>query len=278
MKEISFSVVNAFIDEQIQFSGNPAGVVFSRVNCYQEIAKQLNLVETVFIDSSEVADCRFKYFTPLKELPITGHPTLAAIWALKEKGLVRNQLTIETKGGIINAQIKDGKVWLTQKEPTFRLITQTRRFIAEVFNLPMDSLHKIFEPEAVNAGLGHLIIGVKTLSDLNRAAVKIEELHYLCQAFGAMEAQLFCITENDQIFTRNLCPRLGEEDPACGNGNAALGAYLAKYGILNLGETLNIHQGHTVGRPSIISVLREDKILIGGKARLMANGTMYIEE
>ena len=77
-----FFVVNSFAEKA--FGGNPAAVFLDGEGLVeavmQSIARQMNLIETVFVfrpDAKE-KDLRFRYFTPLEELPVAGHPTIAA--------------------------------------------------------------------------------------------------------------------------------------------------------------------------------------------------------
>lgn len=79
--------------------------------------------------------------------------------------------------------------------------------------------------------------------------------------------------------TRNICPREGIEDPACGVGNSALVAYLMKNGVLT--ESLVeicAEQGYIEQMPSVIRVrgIREDNgsfsLSIGGSGVLMVKG------
>lgn len=77
-------VINSFSGENL--TGNPAAVFFEPNgldnNTLQNIAKQINLVETVFVYPSYNADFLFRYFTPNKEVSLAGHPTIAAFMAL----------------------------------------------------------------------------------------------------------------------------------------------------------------------------------------------------
>ena len=62
------------------FEGNPAGVIFSEPlsnEVMQKIALENNLSETAFI-SEEGNDFRIKWFSPLMEIDLCGHATLAA--------------------------------------------------------------------------------------------------------------------------------------------------------------------------------------------------------
>jgi trans-2,3-dihydro-3-hydroxyanthranilate isomerase len=231
-----YYVVNAFSEEGEIFSGNPAGVLLNGdtiidKDLRQSIARQLNLVETVFVCApTKKADFRFLYFTPTKELPVTGHPTVAALWALHENNRIKDEKTIhiETAAGLLEAWFDQGYVWITQRPPAFRSIPLDSYKLAETFGLKAQDIQSTTAPEVSDTGLGHIIVELRSIDALERAIVNIEALKILCESVGAREAQLFSIDDNGAYHTRNLCPRWGEEDPACGNGNAALGAWLAK--------------------------------------------------
>ncbi len=97
MAKVKFHVVNAF--GKHLFEGNPAAVIPNADDIddqtMQSIARQLNLIETVFISQSNKAevDYRFRYFTPTEELPIAGHPSIAAWLTLT----MTNEINIEER-------------------------------------------------------------------------------------------------------------------------------------------------------------------------------------
>lgn len=103
-----FYVVNSFAEKM--FGGNPAAVFVKadglEQSAMQLIARQMNLVESAFVFSSKEKDYDFyfRYFTPLKELPITGHPTIAAVIALIEDNQIditkQKIYKIKTNAGI----------------------------------------------------------------------------------------------------------------------------------------------------------------------------------
>ena len=110
--------VDAFTSER--FKGNPAAVCLLReqrdVAWMQNVAAEMNLSETAFVRKSQVADFAVRYFTPAEEIPLAGHPTIATVWALVERGAIRLQgertrITLELKAGVIPVDIfaKDGR-------------------------------------------------------------------------------------------------------------------------------------------------------------------------
>jgi trans-2,3-dihydro-3-hydroxyanthranilate isomerase len=283
-----FCVANAFSIRGVPFSGNPAGVVFRGDQLddvtKQVVARQLNLVETTFICAATEADFRFRYFTPTKELPVTGHPTVAAIGAMLNSNLLQEnaKVTIETAGGQIQAWVAEGLIWVNQLPASFRPIGCDLDRLSAAMGMAPDDIAMDLTPEVSDVGLGHIIAKLKDPDALRRAQINIESLAMVCAASGAREAQIFAQGGDGTVHTRNLCPRLGEEDPACGNGNAALGALLAKHGLLHVAQTLTVDQGSIVNRPSRIHVQRMPdhnsmiSVSIGGECRVMVDGHIHL--
>src|SRR5262245_56648121 len=56
----------------------------------QAIAREMNLAETTFVLPTTRSDCaaRVRIFTPGRELPFAGHPTLGTAWVLASRGVV----------------------------------------------------------------------------------------------------------------------------------------------------------------------------------------------
>lgn len=295
-KNKRFLVVNAFAEKP--FGGNPAAVFPNAQGLPQEmmqsIARQMNLVETVFVTSETDVDFRLRYFTPKAELPVAGHPTIAAWCALLHEGIVntedRNIYTQGNQAGVQEIKVersKRGKPVVTMKQPSARFLDTscTAEQAAAVFSISKDAIDDRLPIQAVDTGLGHLIIPVRTLDVLMSVKRQIEPLKEVCQKNGVREAQLFCFETFDktcQLHTRNLCPREGLEDPACGVGNGALTAYLSRfYRYADNDFTLRIEQGNIVDMPSVIHTRamrsREDvKVFVGGSGIVMMEGQLIL--
>ena len=88
MPNYPFVQVDAFTDRAL--GGNPCVILFDTDDMdaptMQAIAQEMNLPETSFVRSSSVADFGARYFTPAKEIPLAGHPTIATTHALIETG------------------------------------------------------------------------------------------------------------------------------------------------------------------------------------------------
>lgn len=81
---VEVHVVNVFADAEGRH-GNPLGVVLECAGLSDErkqaIATELNFSETVFVD--DVAEATLRIFTPVRELPLAGHPLVGTAWLLE---------------------------------------------------------------------------------------------------------------------------------------------------------------------------------------------------
>ena len=288
MQKVHFYVVNAFSNKA--FEGNPAGVViveeFLSDHVMQLIARQINHVETVFILKPTVtnADIQLRYFTPQEELPIAGHPTIASMF-LWNKLHPFKKMTVQTKAGLVDVIYDQGSIYMSQIKPNLSEITLPLEQLSQALSVSVDAFLGSPKPIVSNMGLGHVVALIKDKKTLMSMKMNIDLLRQYCDGVGAREAQLIAYEEeknNCLYHTRNFTPRPGDEDPACGNGNAAVAAWLAQENLLQVDQTISIAQGDIVSRPAVISITRhEDKngqlqIAIGGQAVLMAEGTLYI--
>lgn len=285
-----FLVVNSFTGED--GIGNPAAVFCDSTGLsdtqMQAIAKQLNLVETVFVLPTEDADYTFRYFTPNKEVPVTGHPTVAVCIALVHTNNInpsdQPSIRIQTADGIREIRIKEKLtgiyVKMKQTEPCFSSVVRNQREIAETLGIREQDLLANYPIQAIDLGLKHLIVPVKSLDRLMAIKRNITPLKQLCTELEVDEVQVFTFetySSHATLHTRNICPREGLEDPACGIGNAALGAYLREYSPLR-GETIIAEQGNIVDMPCEIEVEIEERggIWIGGTGKVVIKGEYYV--
>lgn len=91
MKSVKVHHYDAFSREPNQ--GNPAGIVLNGDKLtdeeMQEIANKVGFNETEFPVQSEVADFRILFFKAGHEMNLCGHATMATVYALKNKRIIR---------------------------------------------------------------------------------------------------------------------------------------------------------------------------------------------
>ncbi|MGG5741587.1 PhzF family phenazine biosynthesis protein [Bacillus cereus group sp. IBL03679] len=293
--EKEFMVINSFSGENL--TGNPAAIFFDPSgldnNTLQNIAKQINLVETVFVYPSYNADFLFRYFTPNKEVSLAGHPTIAAFMALvnsKKIDLSKKTIyQIETQNGICEVVIENVRnqvlVKMKQSSPKFISPIINKKTIANTLGINEADIAFNLPIQTIDLGVKYLVIAVNSLSALMSVKRDVQLLQELCENLGVREVQIFTFDtygEDFDFHTRNLCPREGMEDPACGMGNAAVGAYLAK-NYYNKQKCIHLRaeQGTIVKMPCLIELFisRKEKdieLYIGGTGKKVVEGKFFI--
>lgn len=105
--------VDAFTDKL--FGGNPAAVVpltnWLDDKLMQTLAMENNLSETVFFVPSSTTDADYdiRWFTPVLEINLCGHATLASAFILFEKlGYPKDEIRFQCKSGLLRVTKKDG--------------------------------------------------------------------------------------------------------------------------------------------------------------------------
>lgn len=115
MPSLPYCVYDVFTDTPL--AGNPLAVVDLREGslsdeAMQSLAQEFNLSETVYLLPPEnpVHTARLRIFTPDRELPFAGHPTVGAAIALARDGVADGLSTglvlMEEKAGLIRAAVK----------------------------------------------------------------------------------------------------------------------------------------------------------------------------
>src|SRR5690348_13163651 len=122
MKSYRYSVVDVFTTEVLE--GNALAVFPDASDLdpatMQKIARELNLAETAFVLPVTRKDCaaRVRIFSPTKELPFAGHPTIGTAFVLLQEGIVsRNssEFSLEEGVGPILLRIEGGPrplIWM----------------------------------------------------------------------------------------------------------------------------------------------------------------------
>ncbi|RYH24692.1 PhzF family phenazine biosynthesis protein [archaeon] len=110
--------VDAFVAGGI-FTGNPAAVVFTHRDdqWMQNVATENNLAETSFLQRIGVGQYKLRWFTPVREVELCGHATLAAAHALYEthrepRGTILSFHTVHS-GVLAAAGQVDGSITLS---------------------------------------------------------------------------------------------------------------------------------------------------------------------
>jgi len=104
-------VVRVFIGPDGR-GGNPLGVFLDGAaipgDRRQAVGRQLNFSETVFVD--DAAEGAIRIFTPGRELPFAGHPTVGTAWLFRETGAPAT--TLRPPAGDVPFRHDDTRTWI----------------------------------------------------------------------------------------------------------------------------------------------------------------------
>ncbi len=258
-RNIPFYIVDVFGQEK--YTGNQLAVFPDSADISDEemqvIARETNFSETTFITGSnqEKGEVDVRIFTPGKELPFAGHPTLGTAY-------VANNLFFEEKLSKITVNVKAGRIpvtfdgdiaWMTQIQPEFTKQSD-RQDIADLLGLEDTDLNQHFPVEQVSTGIPFFIIPVNTLKALKKARLNGNVLHRHSVKYNSSEFMVFTqekYNQTDFISARVFVPEYGiGEDPATGSANGCLAAYILKNNLLGNTEIdFSVAQGYEIGRP-----------------------------
>jgi trans-2,3-dihydro-3-hydroxyanthranilate isomerase len=299
----TFHILDVFTDTA--FSGNPLAVVLDAASIPSErcqtVAREFNLSETVFVQEPRdpVNTARVRIFTPTRELPFAGHPTVGTAMLLAQlrapEMLARQDLSIvlEETIGPVQCIVRRtrGKVrssFTLPRLPERVGETPSNEALAAALSLTADDLNfDNHHPCLFSAGVPFVCVPLRDGDAIRRARPDMALWGTTLPSSGP--GALFVYTrdvamDGSAFHARMFGPGLGMiEDPATGSAVAALaGAVMAFDHPADGDHTLLIEQGFEMGRPSFITLGLdvEGGILIsasiGGGAVIVAEGTLHL--
>lgn len=140
--------VDSFTDKP--FKGNPAGVMVCdsvpATEWMQSIAMEMNLSETAFI-IPDGDDFVIRYFTPLKEVPLCGHATLASAHIIYESGLKKagETISLKAKGADLMVDRYDGWIQMNFPEYPIQEIPTHESFKSLVGFQPIETYSSLYD-------------------------------------------------------------------------------------------------------------------------------------
>lgn len=256
----------------------------------QRLAGELNLSETVFVQTPTRSDClaKLRIFTPRRELPFAGHPTIgAATVVARTRGLTQGPFALEEPVGPVAVELEPGepgRVWLTTPPISFHE-TLDRDLAAALLGLSASDLLK-HEPQFVSAGSPLLFVAVRDAEAVDRAALQLEHLPRALGSVNSVGTFVFAPrpapngSGSSDVYSRMFAPQTGiPEDPATGGATGPLAAYMARIGMIPGDTTVRFvsEQGTKMRRRSILHVAVNGEgaartIKVGGSAVQVAEG------
>ena len=295
----AFQTLDVFTETAL--AGNPLAVVLDAEGLdekrMQAIAAEFNLSETVFVfePRNAVNTARVRIFTPKREMPFAGHPTVgtAALIAHQRAGdlLLRQDLRIvleEPIGDVVCvARRRKGQALaayfeLPKLPERLEVKPPSAAEIASGLGLePGDIGFDRHEASLYSAGAPYLFVPVRSLDAIRRAAPGI-----MPWATKEGPASFLYTSETERegsaYHARMFAGAWGvTEDPATGSAAAAFAGVVRDFDHPRDGEQmLIIEQGFEMGRPSLIALglTIENGALasatIGGSVVIVANGSL----
>jgi trans-2,3-dihydro-3-hydroxyanthranilate isomerase len=277
-----YVVADVFTD--VPLEGNPVAVFEDAAGLdaalMQRAARELNLSETVFVlpTGGDDHDAHIRIFTPGLELPFAGHPVLGTAFVLGER-LGLNTVRLKTAAGVVGVELRraDGRVVfgeMAQPVPTWTAFDRAEELLAAV-----GATRSELPIEVYDNGPRHVYVRLPDEAAVAELAPDIATLGRL----GAVGVSCFAV-DGARVKTRMFGPGLGvAEDPATGSAAGPLAVHLARHGVIDFGERVEIRQGAEIGRPSILyaqahgSPERVDRVLVGGAAVVVARGEYRLD-
>jgi PhzF family phenazine biosynthesis protein len=258
MQTRKFKQVDVFTDRP--FFGNPVAVVLNAEGIaardMQRVAAWTNLSETTFVLPPEApgADYRLRIFTPAEELPFAGHPTIGSAHAALEAGVVpagTREWRQECGAGIVPIRVEDdGVIFARAPEAKFlRDFSGSIDTLSEALGAPVSADPP---PASVDNGPVHLFVRLASAAAVRELRPDMAALTRLGHEHSLTTVAVFALLEGEAeaVHIRCFAPVAGiVEDPVTGSANAALPAYLARYGLLDrVGRRYVARQGEELGR------------------------------
>jgi trans-2,3-dihydro-3-hydroxyanthranilate isomerase len=295
-----YYTLDVFTDAAL--AGNPLAVVMDSHGLdsvrMQAIAREFNLAETVFVSEprNPINIAKLRIFTPARELPFAGHPTIGAailLAHLREPELLKREdlrVVVEEQVGdiVCVARHRKGKAmaayFTMPRLPAPFGKPPSAKALAEGLGLKASEIgFGAHRPCVYSAGAPFVFAPLRDLAAMARATPKLK----LWGENGGPALFLYTneiVRPGSSFHARMFAAAWGiVEDPATGSAAAALAGAIMRFEPPPENEAMYvIEQGLEMGRPSLISLglaLEHGALVsatIGGEAVLVAQGTINL--
>ena len=261
----AFTQIDAFTAEP--FKGNPAAVcVLERPqeeSWMQKVAQEMNLSETVFLQENGPAHYQIRWFTPVAEVDLCGHATLASAFVLFQKHPQMDEVKFDSRSGSLFARRRGD--WIELDFPT--MVPEPKSISPQILQAlgvkaiegstgrtPFDDLIEV-ESEEVLRGMN---------PDFVALAKQKDSRGFIVTTRGSGDYD---------FLSRYFAPALGiNEDPVTGSIHCALAPYWADK--LGKNEMLAYQLS---ARGGVLKLnLKDERTLIAGQAIQTLRGEILV--
>jgi trans-2,3-dihydro-3-hydroxyanthranilate isomerase len=271
-----FFIVDVFGKEK--FAGNQLAVVLPEGRlpdaAMQRIAREFNFAETTFVTSLKPKQGGYdvRIFTPRKEVPFAGHPTLGTAYVIRKVLGLKSpgEIGLNLKVGRIPVRFEKGKqglLWVRQNPPVFGAIHQAKE-LAPALGLAEKDFDAAYPIQEATTGLPVLLVPLRNLAAVKKARTDMAAYEaYFAQASkragrsaggrapakrgnredarGPFDGPLPMFVFSRETYTREaginarmFADLFGvPEDAATGSANGCLAGYLLRYGYADRART-----------------------------------------
>jgi trans-2,3-dihydro-3-hydroxyanthranilate isomerase len=255
MSTLSYEIVDVFTDRP--FTGNPLAVVFGADALagaqMQALAREFHLSETVFLlaPSDPAATYRARIFTPERELPFAGHPSVgAAVTGARLGRFAAGRVHQECGAGVLPVEVYDGgRATLTGGTPTVGPEVDPAPLLEVVGLAPEDFAGPA--PRLAGCGLDFSYLSVRPDAVARAAGDAAAAARHKVHDVSVFSWDAAHRTAHTRVFA----PGHGvPEDPATGSAALGFGVWLVASDLLpGDGESSYVvRQGVELHRPSIL--------------------------
>ena len=299
-REYRFVQVDVFTERV--FGGNPLAVVFDAAGLadaeMQSVAREMNCSETTFLLPPTRPDCaaKVRIFTPAREVPFAGHPTIGTSWVLATEGMLpagAARFNLEEGIGPVEVTLegdpaRPGFLWMRHGEARFGPPLADRAGFARALGLAEADVLAGAPICTGSTGNTFLYIPLRDRATVDRARLDVPAL--LAAQGEGPNLGVFVFAPDPapagRVYSRMFAPHTSgiPEDPATGSASGPLGAYLVERGLVAPAATVDIvsEQGTRMGRPSFLRIRigmsggRVDSIQVGGSVVPVIDGRLRI--
>lgn len=271
-------------------AGNPLAVVLDSAGlddvAMQAIARWTRLPETTFVLPAEGGDASYglRIFSPRREVPFAGHPSVGTAHAVLDAGLAmpRDGLLVQdgVAGKLPLQVVGEGRArTIAVRTPRSRVVevasNDDPRLRDALHGLPMGRL----PPALVEGGRRWWLAELRDEASLRAATPDWHAITTLAEATGSMGLCVYARSD-DPVYYLAVRAWVGGastpfEDAASGAANATLAAWLASRDALpGRDGRYRISQGREVGYDAIIDLHVDDdgEVWSGGRACPVVTG------
>ncbi|MBW0101705.1 PhzF family phenazine biosynthesis protein [Pseudonocardia sp. KRD291] len=258
MSGLRFDVVDVFTDRP--YAGNPLAVVHDAHDLtteqMQAVAAEFGLSETAFTlpVTDPSADYRVRIFTPARELPFAGHPSVGTAWVLARDGVIAAGSRVQECGaGLLPVEVDADGARVTGGTPVAGEDLDAG-LLATAVGLELDDVDGAAAPGVAGAGVDYAFLLVRD-DAVARARCDAAAVRAVTGDLGV--GLVVCSVDADvrRVHLRMFAPGSGVgEDPATGSAAVALGVFLADRGLIDddVEHAFTVAQGAEIGRPSTL--------------------------